>query len=139
MARRALRARTVVFAMAALTISAVTFAALAIAVQPAHAEDRTAPPQIVIGAPVSTEQRRCVDVSIGGERSFGCINEKFKRQVDQINPVMNLPPIDAKSQDLKVGVVNMPAVQQQYGRNFGVSVIPYRPAPLVFGSPAGRR
>jgi hypothetical protein len=25
------------------------------------------------------------------------------------------------------GVVNMPAVKQQYGQNFGVSVIPYRP------------
>jgi len=33
----------------------------------------------------------------------------------------------------------MPAVQQQYGRNFGVSAIPYRPAPPVFNSPIGRR
>lgn len=41
---------------------------------------------------------------------------------------MTIAPVDAKSQDIKVGVVNVPAVQQQYGRNFGVSVIPYRPA-----------
>ena len=44
----------------------------------------------------------------------------------------NTPPIDAKSQDLKVGVVNIPAVQQQYGRNFGVSAFPYRPPTPVY-------
>ncbi|MGN1290743.1 MAG: hypothetical protein ACI4XG_29785 [Bradyrhizobium sp.] len=76
------------------------------------------------GAPAE----RCGDAS-----SLGCINERLKKQVDQVNPpVTNTPPIDAKSQDLKVGVVNVPAVQQQYGRNFGVSAFPYRPAAPVY-------
>jgi hypothetical protein len=48
---------------------------------------------------------------------------------------MNLPPIDARSPDIKTGVVNIPAVQQQYGRNFGISVVPYRPPPPVFSTP----
>ncbi len=73
-------------------------------------------------------------------QSLGCINERLKRQVDRVNPpVTNTPPIDAKSQDLKVGVVNVPAVQQQYGRNFGVSAFPYRPPAPVYTSPVGHR
>jgi len=69
----------------------------------------------------------------GDAASLGCINERLKKQVDQVNPpVTNAPPIDAKSSDLKVGVVNVPAVQQQYGRNFGVSAFPYRPAAPVY-------
>ncbi|WP_298368227.1 hypothetical protein [uncultured Bradyrhizobium sp.] len=69
----------------------------------------------------------------GDAASLGCINERLKKQVDQVNPpVTNTPPIDAKSQDLKVGVVNVPAVQQQYGRNFGVSAFPYRPPAPVY-------
>lgn len=111
-------------------------------VMSAHAEDRTTVlPEIVVGttAPVSTEHQRCVDVTIGGDQSFGCLNEKLKRQVGQIIPVMNIAPIDAKSSDIKVGVVNMPGVQQQYGQNFGRSVIPYRPAPPIYTSPIGHR
>ncbi|MBR0869811.1 hypothetical protein JQ633_05545 [Bradyrhizobium tropiciagri] len=68
------------------------------------------------------------------------MNERLRRQVDRVNPpVTNTPPIDAKSHDLKVGVVNVPAVQQQYGRNFGVSAFPYRPPAPVYTSPVGHR
>jgi hypothetical protein len=84
--------------------------------------------------------QRCVDVTVGGERSFGCINQLLKKKVDQTNPpIMNTPPIDAKSSDLKTGVVNIPGVQQQYGQNFGKSVGPYRPPPAVFSSPIAPR
>src|SRR5260370_22981795 len=34
------------------------------------------------------------------------------------------------------GVGDVPAVQQQYGRNFSVSVIPYRSPPLIYTSRA---
>jgi len=100
----------------------------------------TVRPEIVIGggagnAPVRPD--RCVEVEIGSSRSMDCLNQKLKREVDRANPVMNLPPIDARSPDIKTGVVNIPAVQQQYGRNFGVSVVPYRPAPPVFSAPGG--
>ncbi|WP_245311116.1 hypothetical protein [Bradyrhizobium valentinum] len=100
----------------------------------------TVRPEIVIGggagnAPVKPD--RCVEVEIGSSRAMDCLNQKLKREVDRVNPVMNLPPIDARSPDIKTGVVNIPAVQQQYGRNFGVSVMPYRPPPLVFSAPGG--
>ncbi|WP_245286398.1 hypothetical protein [Bradyrhizobium sp. ARR65] len=131
---------------------------LALAVAPVQAEERTPLPEIIIGAPAHAEENgnkqpaphgasggpaaekfeRCVDVVIGSEKSFGCMNEKLKRQVDRVNPpVLNVPPIDARSSDLKVGTVNVPAVQQQYGRNFGVSAFPYRPPPPVYIAPVG--
>lgn len=106
---------------------------------PVKPEERvTARPEIVIGggagnAPVKPD--RCVEVEIGSSRSMHCLNQKLKREVDRVNPVMNLPPIDARSPDIKTGVVSIPGVQQQYGRNFGVSVMPYRPPPPVFSTP----
>jgi hypothetical protein len=81
---------------------------------------------------------RCVDVAVGNDNSFGCINERLKRKVDEVNPVLNTPPIDAKSSDLKVGTVNIPAIQQQYGSNFGRSVVPYRPATTYSPTPGHR-
>jgi hypothetical protein len=71
--------------------------------------------------------------------SIGCLNQQLKRQVDQVNPTEAQPPLDAKSPDIKVGTVNIPAVQQQYGQNFGHSVIPFRPPPPVYSSGLGRR
>ncbi|MHC2620334.1 hypothetical protein ACVIW2_002366 [Bradyrhizobium huanghuaihaiense] len=79
-----------------------------------------------------------MEVEIGSSRSMDCLNQKLRREVDRVNPSINLPPVDARSPDLKVGIVNIPGVQQQYGRNFGVSVAPYRPPP-VFSSPIGHR
>jgi hypothetical protein len=64
---------------------------------------------------------------------------QLKRKVDQVNPIQNLPPLDARSQDIKVGTVNIPGVQQQYGQNFGHSVFPYRPPSPVYSSGLGRR
>ena len=55
----------------------------------------------------------------------------MQRQVDQVNPSLTVAPIDAKSPDLKVGVVNIPGVQQQYGKNFGPSAVPFRPPPPI--------
>ncbi len=109
-------------------------------ISPGAAEERVnVLPEIVVGGSKTTPTAidRCVDVQIGSSRSMDCINQKLKGQVDSVNPSINLPPIDAKSSDTKVGVVNIPGVQQQYGKNFGVSVVPFRPAPPVFSSPRG--
>jgi len=91
------------------------------------------------GGRASGSPDRCVEVEIGSSRAMDCLNQKLRKEVDRVNPSLNLPPIDARSQDLKIGIVNMPAVQQQYGRNFGVSAVPYRPAPPVYSSPLGHR
>lgn len=86
-------------------------------------------PEVIIGgqSPPPTVRERCVEVEIGGARSFGCLNQTLKRDVEKVNPSLNLPPIDARSGDTKIGIVNLPGVQQQYGQNYGHSVIPYRP------------
>lgn len=108
--------------------------AIAVPALPACAQDRLNLPEItILGSPppADTGHDRCTDAA-NGEHSLGCLNQKLKRQVDQVNPVPNLPPIDAKSSDLKVGVVNIPGVQQQYGQNFGHSVVPFRPPTPVY-------
>jgi hypothetical protein len=106
-------------------------------VTPASAEERVLVlPEIVIGGGVGKTDR-CAEGENGSSRSMDCLNQKLRREVDRVNPPMNLPSVDARSSDTKVGVVNIPAVQQQYGRNFGVSAVPFRPAPPVFSAPLG--
>jgi hypothetical protein len=78
---------------------------------------------------------RCVEVEVGGERSFGCLNQKLKREVDRANPSLNLPPLDARSPDIRVGNVNEAAVRQQYGSNYGKSVVPFRPPVPTYAIP----
>ena len=128
-------------------------------IAPGLAEERvTVLPEIVIGGPnarsapdagagssanvgagnrasAPADPERCVEVEIGSSRAMNCLNQKLKREVDKVNPTVNLPPVDARSQDTKVGVINIPGVAQQYGKNFGVSATPYRPASPVFAAP----
>ena len=108
-------------------------------VTPVSAEERVLVlPEIVIGGGEGKAERCGEAAGSGSNRPMDCLNQKLRREVDRVNPpVMNLPPIDARSPDTKVGVVNIPGVQQQYGRNFGVSVVPYRPPPPVFGTSHG--
>jgi len=83
---------------------------------------------IIGGAPAAPTFERCVEVQIGNDGAFGCLNQKLRREVDRINPSVNLPPLDARSADVRVGNVNEAAVRQQYGSSYGRSAIPYRPA-----------
>jgi hypothetical protein len=102
--------------------------------------DSTGRPEVVIGggaANVPPRSGKCAEATSGG--TMDCLNQKLKREVERVSPVENLPPIDARSSDIKTGVANIPAVRQQYGRNFGVSVVPYRPAPPVFSTPGVHR
>ncbi|UFZ03337.1 hypothetical protein LQG66_29540 [Bradyrhizobium ontarionense] len=95
----------------------------------------------VLGGRVATsgdKPERCADGASAQPRTLSCINESLRRKVDAVNPLGNQAPIDARSSDLKVGTANVPAVRQQYGDNFGRSVVPYRPT-AVFPSGFGRR
>jgi hypothetical protein len=120
---------------------AVLAIALMLADEPADAQEHHLLPEISVPepAPRGGDPKHCSDVKNGGDQSLDCLNEKLRQKVDQVNPVLNAPPVDARSQDLKVGTVNVPAVQQQYGKNFGNSVIPYRPPPPVYSSPLVHR
>lgn len=77
----------------------------------------------------SSGKENCVDVEIGNAKTYDCLNEKMQKKSDSIVRQPNLPPIDAHAPDVKTGTVNIPAVRQQYGPNFGKSVVPYRGAP----------
>lgn len=85
--------------------------------------------ETIIGGrpPPAPTFERCIEVEIGSDSAFGCLNQKLRREVDRVNPSINLPPLDARSADVRVGNVNEAAVRQQYGSNYGRSAIPYRP------------
>jgi hypothetical protein len=85
---------------------------------------------IIGGGTAGASVQRCVDVQIGGDSAFGCLNEKLRREVDKVNPSLNLPPIDARSSDVRVGNANEAAIRQQYGSNYGRSATPFRPPPI---------
>ncbi len=87
------------------------------------------------GQPPAPNFERCVDVQIGGDSALGCLNQKLKREVERVNPSINLPPLDARSPDVRVGNANEAAVRQQYGSNYGRSVVPFRPPTPTFGVP----
>ena len=107
------------------------------AAQVPDAGQTAAPHEITIGgqAPPAPTVQQCVDVQIGGDHAFGCLNQQLKREVERVNPPANLPPLDARSPDVKVGNVNEAAVRQQYGSNYGRSVIPFRPPAAGFVVP----
>lgn len=75
----------------------------------------------------------------GDGKAFEQLNRDLKRKVDEVNPTTNSPPLNAASPDTKIGVINIPGVQQQYGNNFGQSAVPFRPPPLIYSSPLGHR
>ncbi len=100
------------------------------------------PPGSITNPPQAADDQStesCVEVEIDGSKALDCLNRRLKGDVDRVNPVPNIPPIDARSQDIHLGIVNAPAVQQQYGPNFGHSVVPYRPSAPVFAPPLGGR
>lgn len=74
----------------------------------------------------------------GDAKALDRLNRELKRKVDEVNPTINSPPLDARSPDTKIGIINIPGVQQQYGKNFGNSVVPYRPPSPVY-APLGHR
>jgi hypothetical protein len=115
-------------------IAAVVFA------NPGSAEEKTTTlPEIVIGGQgkAPTKPEHCAGLESGSSQSYKCLNDTLRHQVDRTSPQANVPPLDARSSDIKVGVVNIPAVKEQYGKNFGVSVVPYRPPLPVYSAPLG--
>jgi hypothetical protein len=100
------------------------------AAQVPDAGQRAAPHEVTIGgqAPSAPSVQQCVDVQIGGDHAFGCLNQQLKHEVERVNPPGNIAPLDARSPDVRVGNVNEAAVRQQYGSNYGRSVIPFRPS-----------
>jgi hypothetical protein len=97
----------------------------------------TTPEGIIVGGapPPAPRFERCIEVEIGGDHSLGCLNQQLKREAERVNPSLNVPPLDARSPDTRVGNANEAAVRQQYGSNYGRSVYPFRPPAPVFTVP----
>lgn len=125
--------------LAAVVLAGVLHADRALAQSAAAARDDVPPP--LFQPPVEAkpekrvrtfeegegEKKICVEVEVNGIRSFNCSNESFRSTAEKTPPTFNIPPIDAHAADTRTGVANRAAVKQQYGRNFGKSVVPYRP------------
>ncbi len=116
-----------------------------LAMVPVRTEAQTTLPEVTVTAPSQPPRiNDQLDHKGDGEGKNGTgrkgdenhtleqLNQKLKRKVDETNPVLNTPPLDARSPDTKTGVVNIPGVRQQYGKNFGNSVVPYRPPSPVY-------
>jgi hypothetical protein len=88
------------------------------------------------GGETKTNAETCVEVEIGGEKAptLDCLNRELQETVNRTQPVGNLPPLSASSPAVQVGGFNETAMSQQYGKNWGKSVVPFRPAP-VFANP----
>lgn len=118
-------------------------AALLLVASPSLGGDRAkAGDDVILGAsPAPAPDESCVEVEIGGDKAPGlsCLNQQLRRAVDGVRPPANIPPLDAASPAVRVGGFNEAAMQEQFGKNFGKSVIPFRPPPPVFASPLSPR
>jgi hypothetical protein len=80
--------------------------------------------EIIIGQPGEPNRNRegpCVEVEIGRDVAppLNCLNKTLKGQVERIQPPAINPPLDAKSEDIQVGVGNPsapPAIRQKLWR-----------------------
>lgn len=84
---------------------------------------------IVIATGPVVADETCVEVEIGGEKTpnIKCLNQQMQKLVDSVHPSANTPPFDASSSSTSLGGYNEAGLKQQYGPNYGKSVIPYRP------------
>jgi hypothetical protein len=90
---------------------------------------------VVVAAPALAEET-CVEVEIGGEKTpnLSCLNRLLRKQADNAHPTGNVAPLDATSPSVSLGGYSETALKQQYGPNYGKSVVPYRP-PAAYGTP----
>jgi hypothetical protein len=106
---------------------------------------RPAFPILVIGllsAATSTQPARaadapsqtCVDVRIGDQRSYGCLDQQLARQAQESHAPAAIPSLSATSPALAVGGYNQGATHERLGTSFGHSVIPQRPPPAQYPS-----
>lgn len=84
---------------------------------------------LVTMVPPALAEETCVEVEIGGEKApnLSCLNQHLQKQVENIHPTGNIAPLDASSSSVTLGGYNETALKQQYGPNYGKSVIPWRP------------
>jgi len=80
----------------------------------------------------------CVQVQVAGQSAapFACLNQELQSQALVASGHRELvPPLGAASPSNASGTFNQAGLAEQYGKNLGVSAMPYRPPPPIFNSP----
>ncbi len=87
------------------------------------------------GQPSAGTGGTCVQAKIAGEPPppYSCLNQQMQQEVQGSSTANPSLPLTASSPSNKVGTFNEQGVKEQYGQNFGKSVIPYRPPAPVYG------
>lgn len=81
----------------------------------------------------------CVQVQIAGQgaASLACLNQELQSQAQAASgQAAPAAPLSAGSPANATGSFNEAGVAEQYGKNFGVSALPYRPPPPVYANGA---
>lgn len=76
----------------------------------------------------------CVDVRIGDDRYYDCLNRLLKESVPPQGgrpPGAELPSLSATSPPNQVGTVTQGATRQMLGTSYGTSLVPQRIAPDI--------
>jgi len=98
---------------------------------------------ITANASVATAQddhQTCVDVTIGDQRSYSCLNEQMKHFTEQHRAsALGDAPYTAGAPSQQTGTFNQAATKERLGNAFGYSAIPQRPAPQPFPGPINSR
>jgi hypothetical protein len=78
----------------------------------------------------------CVQMQIAGQKPspYDCLNQQLQQEVQGVTSTEPSLPLSAGSPPNQVGTFNEQSLSEQYGKNWGHSVIPYRPPPPVFSN-----
>lgn len=68
----------------------------------------------------------CVDVTVGSERSYACLNAALARTVAAAHAPLANATVDAASPAPRTGLFNETATRERMGANYGRSAIPAR-------------
>jgi hypothetical protein len=88
------------------------------------------------GQPTAGNGNTCVQTQIGNEKPspYNCLNQQLQQQTQGGQGAPGIPPVTSSSPSNQVGTFNRQGLSEQYGKNFGKSVIPYRPPAPVYGN-----
>jgi hypothetical protein len=89
--------------------------------------------------PLAPPGQPCVDVRIGSEAFYGCLNQALQDAVPQRRFSAEADaPFAATIPAPAAGTFNRAAVQERLGNNFGRSALPQRPPPALYAAPLFR-
>ena len=79
----------------------------------------------------------CVQVQIQGQKPspFSCLNQQLQQQAQGAQGTPGVPPVTSSSPSNQVGTFTRQGLSEQYGKNFGKSVSPYRPPAPTYSNP----